>query len=48
MSTAALAYLAGPISDEPGPGLFLRIILVASVVGVGLLAWLILRAGRER
>jgi len=47
MSTAELAYLASPISSEPGPGLFLRIVLIASVVGVGLLAWILLRAGRD-
>ncbi|MER7707866.1 hypothetical protein ACFXAF_04395 [Kitasatospora sp. NPDC059463] len=47
MSTAALASLAAPISAENGPGLFLRIIVVASFVGVGLLAWILLRAGRN-
>ncbi|MFD9592907.1 hypothetical protein ACFWA9_09105 [Kitasatospora sp. NPDC059973] len=47
MSTSALVSLAGPISTESGPGLFLRIIVVASFVGVGLLAWVLLRAGRN-
>ena len=47
MSPATLAQLAGPISNESGPGLFLRIIVVGSVVGVGLLAWILLRAGRN-
>ncbi|WP_327676844.1 hypothetical protein [Kitasatospora sp. NBC_00458] len=47
MSTEALVSLAAPISGEDGPGLFLRIIVVASFVGVGLLAWLLLRAGRK-
>ncbi|MER8186347.1 hypothetical protein [Kitasatospora sp. NPDC094015] len=47
MSPATLAHLAGPISTESGPGLFLRIIVVASFVGVGLLAWLLVRAGRN-
>ncbi|WP_395296230.1 hypothetical protein ACF9IK_24380 [Kitasatospora hibisci] len=47
MSTDALVSLAGPISEEGGPGLFLRIIVVASFVGVGLLAWVLLRAGRK-
>ncbi|MEV0194182.1 hypothetical protein ACIPYS_00435 [Kitasatospora sp. NPDC089913] len=47
MSTAALVSLAAPISGEDGPGLFLRIILIASFVGVGLLAWILLRAGRN-
>ncbi|MCX4685541.1 hypothetical protein OG401_14675 [Kitasatospora purpeofusca] len=47
MSTAAFVSLATPISGENGPGLFLRIILIASFVGVGLLAWILLRAGRN-
>ncbi|WP_199839612.1 MULTISPECIES: hypothetical protein [unclassified Streptomyces] len=47
MSTAALVSLAAPISGEGGPGIFLRIILIASFVGVGLLAWILLRAGRN-
>ncbi|MFI5528611.1 hypothetical protein ACIA8O_08640 [Kitasatospora sp. NPDC051853] len=47
MNAATLAQLAGPISEEPGPGLFLRIVLVASVVGVGLLGWAIARANRN-
>ncbi|MFC8717012.1 hypothetical protein [Kitasatospora sp. NPDC057198] len=47
MSTAALVQLAGPISSENGPGLFLRIILVASFVGVGLMVWALARAGRD-
>ncbi|CAN3980619.1 hypothetical protein WN990_23555 [Kitasatospora purpeofusca] len=47
MSTAALVSLATPISGENGPGLFLRIILISSFVGVGLLAWILLRAGRN-
>ncbi|MED7953289.1 MULTISPECIES: hypothetical protein [unclassified Streptomyces] len=47
MSTEALVSLAAPISSENGPGIFLRIIVVASFVGVGLLAWLLLRAGRN-
>ncbi|MEV6211273.1 hypothetical protein [Kitasatospora sp. NPDC051914] len=47
MSPATLAHLAGPISSENGPGLFLRIIVVGSIVGVGLLAWILVRAGRN-
>ncbi|MGW4898150.1 hypothetical protein ACWEQL_38800 [Kitasatospora sp. NPDC004240] len=47
MTTDALVSLAEPISGEAGPGLFLRIIVVASFVGVGLLAWILLRAGRS-
>lgn len=47
MSHEALVNLAGPISDANGPGLFLRVIVVASFVGVGLLAWILLRAGRS-
>ncbi|RKT18008.1 hypothetical protein BX285_2417 [Streptomyces sp. 1114.5] len=46
MSTDALVSLASPISDEAGPGLFLRIIIVASFVGVGLLVWIMARAFR--
>ncbi|MGW6919407.1 hypothetical protein ACWGB8_37170 [Kitasatospora sp. NPDC054939] len=47
MTTEALVSLAEPISSESGPGLFLRIIVVGSFVGVGLLAWILLRAGRS-
>ncbi len=47
MSPATLVTLAAPISGESGPGLFLRTIVVASFVGVGLLAWVLLRAGRK-
>ncbi|MEU8919335.1 hypothetical protein AB0D10_00140 [Kitasatospora sp. NPDC048545] len=46
MSTDALVSLASPISDEAGPGLFLRIIVIASFVGIGLLVWLMARAFR--
>ncbi|MFD8702466.1 hypothetical protein ACFV1W_07575 [Kitasatospora sp. NPDC059648] len=48
MSTEALVSLAAPISDEPGPGLFLRIIVVASFIGIGLLVWVMARAFRGR
>ncbi|MFF4378610.1 hypothetical protein ACIQI7_11865 [Kitasatospora sp. NPDC092039] len=44
MSTDTLVSLAAPISEEAGPGLFLRIIVVASFVGIGLLVWLMARA----
>lgn len=47
MSPDTLVSLAGPISTESGPGLFLRFIVVGSFVGVGLLAWILLRAGRN-
>ncbi|WP_316521422.1 hypothetical protein [Kitasatospora brasiliensis] len=47
MSTDALVSLAAPISDESGPGLFLRIIVVASFVGVGLLVWIMARAFKK-
>ncbi|WP_198042300.1 hypothetical protein [Kitasatospora azatica] len=47
MSHAALVNLAGPVSNESGPGLFLRLIVIGSIVGVGLLAWVLLRAGRN-
>ncbi|MFJ5232100.1 hypothetical protein ACIQBJ_19645 [Kitasatospora sp. NPDC088391] len=46
MSPADLVLLAGPISTEKGPGLFLRIILIVSFVGVGLLVWALARAGK--
>ena len=46
MSTEALVSLAAPISDEAGQGLFLRIIVVASFVGIGLLVWIMARAFR--
>ncbi|MFE7530581.1 hypothetical protein ACFU7Y_33440 [Kitasatospora sp. NPDC057542] len=44
MSTDTLVSLAAPISDESGPGLLLRIIVVASFVGIGLLVWIMARA----
>ncbi|MFF2038865.1 hypothetical protein ACFVVX_00415 [Kitasatospora sp. NPDC058170] len=47
MPTDALVSLAGPISTESGPGIFLRVVVVGSFVGVGLLAWVLLRAGRK-
>lgn len=47
MNAATLAQLAGPISNESGPGVFLRVVLVASVVGVGLIGWAIARANRN-
>ncbi|MER7757236.1 hypothetical protein [Kitasatospora sp. NPDC097643] len=47
MSTDALVSLAAPVSDEAGPGLFLRIIVIASFVGVGLLVWIMARAFRN-
>ncbi|MFG3227590.1 hypothetical protein ACGF07_22785 [Kitasatospora sp. NPDC048194] len=47
MSTDALVSLAAPISGEAGPGLFLRIIMIASFVGVGLLVWAMARAFRS-
>ncbi|RKE19067.1 hypothetical protein [Streptomyces sp. TLI_171] len=47
MSPADLVQLAGPISNENGPGLFLRFILIGSFVGVALLVWALARAGRD-
>ncbi|MFJ9695371.1 hypothetical protein [Kitasatospora sp. NPDC101183] len=44
MSTDALVSLAAPISDQPGPGIFLRVIVIASFVGIGLLVWIMARA----
>ncbi|MGA5822114.1 hypothetical protein ACPC54_30145 [Kitasatospora sp. NPDC094028] len=46
MSTDALVSLAAPISDDAGPGLFLRIIVVGSFVGIGLLVWIMAKAFR--
>ncbi|MDH6578708.1 hypothetical protein [Kitasatospora sp. MAP5-34] len=47
MSTHTLVNLAAPISSGPGPGLFLRIIVISSIVGVCLLGWILVRAGRD-
>ncbi|WP_377271470.1 hypothetical protein [Peterkaempfera sp. SMS 1(5)a] len=47
MSPETLMMLAAPISNESGPGIFLRIVLIAAVVGVVLLAWAIARASRN-
>ncbi|GAA1267031.1 hypothetical protein GCM10009665_64930 [Kitasatospora nipponensis] len=47
MSPDALVNLAAPISSANGPGLFLRLIVLGSILGVGLLAWILLRAGRN-
>ncbi|GAB2729673.1 hypothetical protein [Kitasatospora kifunensis] len=46
MSHADLVNLAA-ISGGPGPGLFLRLIVLGSIVGVCLLAWILVRAGRN-
>ncbi|WP_153460627.1 hypothetical protein [Streptomyces kaniharaensis] len=46
MSTDTLVSLAAPISDEAGPGILLRVIVIASFVGVGLLVWIMARAFR--
>lgn len=35
------------ISNGSGPGVFLRVIVVAAVVGVVLMAWLLLRGYRN-
>ena len=48
MSPATLVNLAAPISSESGPGIFLRMIVLGSIIGVGLLAWILLRAGRDK
>ncbi|MFJ6215205.1 hypothetical protein ACIQGZ_18010 [Streptomyces sp. NPDC092296] len=47
MPPETLMMLAHPISQENGPGLFLRAVLLVAVVGVVLLAWAIARAGRN-
>ena len=47
MSPETLMMLARPISEESGPGLFLRLVLLAAVVGIALMLWLIVRAGRN-
>lgn len=47
MSPATLVSLAGPISSGSGPGLFLRLIVLGSLIGVGLIAWILVRAGRN-
>jgi hypothetical protein len=47
MNAVHVAQLAAPISSENGPGLFLRLIVIGSIVGVGLLAWILVRAGRN-
>jgi hypothetical protein len=44
MSPATLVHLAGPISGGPGPGLFLRLIVIGSIVGVLLLVWILAKA----
>ncbi|MCX4749022.1 hypothetical protein OG455_26520 [Kitasatospora sp. NBC_01287] len=46
MSPDALVNLAA-ISNGPGPGLFLRLIVLGSIIGVCLLAWILVRAGRD-
>ncbi|MFE9423385.1 hypothetical protein ACFYNO_10520 [Kitasatospora sp. NPDC006697] len=47
MSPAALVSLAGPISAGSGPGLFLRLIVVGSILGVLALVWILARANRD-
>ncbi|MGF1428153.1 hypothetical protein [Kitasatospora sp. LaBMicrA B282] len=46
MSPDHLLNLAA-ISNGPGPGLFLRLVVVGSIIGVCLLAWILVRAGRD-
>ncbi|MDH6110491.1 hypothetical protein P3T36_003529 [Kitasatospora sp. MAP12-15] len=46
MSPAHLVQLAA-ISNESGPGIFLRLVVAGSFVGVLLLAWILVRAGRD-
>jgi hypothetical protein len=43
----ALSVLAGPISNGPGPGTFLRILVAVALVGVVVLAVLLLRGYRD-
>lgn len=45
-TTTALQQLAA-ISNGTGPGMFLRIVVIASVVGVALLAFVLLRGYRD-
>jgi hypothetical protein len=45
--SSALDLLAAPVSDGTGPGTFLRIIVIAAVVGVVLLAVFLLRGYRD-
>ncbi|MFE0457694.1 hypothetical protein ACFW1A_00340 [Kitasatospora sp. NPDC058965] len=47
MSHTDLAVLATPISDGPGPGLFLRLVVAGSIIGVLLLVWILARANRS-
>ncbi|WP_181442434.1 hypothetical protein [Streptomyces tateyamensis] len=47
MPHSALVTLAEPISPGTGPGLFLRLVVAASIVGVLLLVWILARAGRS-
>lgn len=39
--------LARPISEESGPGIFLRTVVVATVVGICLFVWVLARAHRD-
>ncbi|MFD5035272.1 hypothetical protein ACFVWX_26140 [Streptomyces sp. NPDC058220] len=41
------ATLLAAVSDQQGPGNTLRIVLLASIVGVALLAWFLLRGYRD-
>ena len=45
-TTTALQQLAA-ISNGTGPGMFLRVIVIAAVVGVVLLAFVLLRGYRQ-
>jgi hypothetical protein len=35
------------ISNGGGPGMFLRVIVIAAVVGVAIMAWVLLRGYRD-
>lgn len=48
MLPATALNLAEPISSGAGPGLFLRLIMIGSVVGVLLFVWLLARANRGK
>jgi hypothetical protein len=45
-SNDALIQLAA-ISNGDGPGMFLRVIVIVTIVGVALMAWALLRGYRD-
>jgi hypothetical protein len=47
MHTNDMLFQLAAISNGSGPGMFLRVIVIAAIVGVVVMAWLLLRGYRD-